>query len=175
MPVAIAFSEYALVWIAVATLSHGVCRKLPPSASCGANAIACRNPSSLPHRVVSSSRTAAICSSSFASISRTSGGSGRRRATFCVMLTVRPKFVSTICPPCSWTARAAANAIDCGVSTPVINSFLPSSSMPRPSVSPRATGRPSVATAPREGNARSVAPRVRLGSRRSGQILRREP
>ena len=91
-------ARYALVWIAVATLSHGVCRKLPPSASCGANAIACRNPSSRPHRVASSSRTAAICSWSFASISRTSGGSGRRRATFCVMLTVRPKFVRTISP-----------------------------------------------------------------------------
>ncbi len=51
MPAAKAFNENALVLNAVATLSHSVCMKLPPRASCGANAIACRNPSNRPHRL----------------------------------------------------------------------------------------------------------------------------
>jgi hypothetical protein len=50
IPVASSFNENALVRTAVATLSHPVLRKLPPSASCGANAMACRKPSSDPHR-----------------------------------------------------------------------------------------------------------------------------
>jgi hypothetical protein len=100
-PVAIAFREYALVWIAVATLSHGVWRKFPPSASCGANAIACRNPSTRPQRRPSSSATAWICDGSFASISRTSTGLGRRLADFSVRLIARPNDVRTISAPCS--------------------------------------------------------------------------
>ena len=54
---------------------------------------------------------------------------GSRLAVFWVRLTVRPKFVRTISAPCSWAAFAAAKAIDCGVSTPVISSFFPSSSI----------------------------------------------
>ena len=90
IPTANCFSENALVCTAVATLSHSVLRKLPPSASVGANAIACRNPSIRPHREASSSRTASICSGMFTSISRTSG-SGRRLATFSVRLTRPPE------------------------------------------------------------------------------------
>ena len=101
IPVANAFNENALVLIAVATLSHSVLRKFPPNASCGANAIACRNPSSRPHRPRSSSQTAAIWSGSLMSISSTSGVVGSRLAVFSVRLTVRPKLVSTISAPCS--------------------------------------------------------------------------
>src|SRR5215211_6053790 len=138
IPAAIAFSEKALVWIAVATLSHGVCRKLPPSASCGANAIACRNPSSRPQRDPISADTDPICIGSFASISRTSTGSGSRRADFSVSPIARPKDVRTISAPCSCRACAAANAIDSRVNTPVTSSFLPSSSIRTPSVVPHA-------------------------------------
>ena len=56
------------------------CRKFPPSASCGANAIACRNPSSRPHRDPISAETDSMCAGSFASISSTSTGFGSRRA-----------------------------------------------------------------------------------------------
>ena len=100
MPAAIAFSENALVWNAVATLSHGVLRKFPPRASCGANAIACRNPSTLPHRS-RARRDGVDLRGSFTSISSTSGGSGSRFAVFCVRLIARPKLVSTISAPCS--------------------------------------------------------------------------
>ena len=54
---------------------------------------------------------------------------GSRFAVFCVRLTVRPKFVRTISAPYSYTAFAAANTINYGVSTPVISSFFPSSSI----------------------------------------------
>src|SRR5262245_5291463 len=86
-------------------------------------------PSTLPHREASSCWTASICASSLTSISKTSHGSGKRLATFCVRLTARPKFVRTISAPCSCAEVAAAYAIDCGVSTPVISSLLPSSNM----------------------------------------------
>ena len=46
------------------------------------------------------------------------------------MLIPRPKPVSTISAPCSWHACAAANAIDCGVRTPVISRRFFSSSTP---------------------------------------------
>ena len=141
MPVAIALSEKALVWIAVPTLSHGVCRKLPPSASCGANAIACRNPSSRPHRDPISAETASMWAGSFASISSTSTGSGSRRADFSVSPIARPNDVRTISAPCSCRACAAAYAIDSRVSTPVTSSFLPSSSIGIPSVAPHAIAR----------------------------------
>ena len=59
-PWASALSEKALVRNAVCALSHGVFTKLPPSASWGANAMACRNPSTPPHRASSSEATAAI-------------------------------------------------------------------------------------------------------------------
>ena len=95
-PTAMAFSEYALVRSAVAALSHGVSRKFPPSASCGAKAMAWRNPSRLPHRCSRSLATTAICSSSFASISSTGGGSGRRLADFSVKPMALPKLVSAI-------------------------------------------------------------------------------
>src|SRR5262245_6294146 len=127
IPVAIAFSEYALVWIAVATLSHGVLRKFPPNASCGANAIACRNPSSRPHRDPISAATESICEGSFASISSTSTGLGSRRADFSVSPIARPNDVRTISAPCSCRAWADAYAIDSRVSTPVTSSFFPAS------------------------------------------------
>src|SRR5690606_1044616 len=44
--IASAFSEYVETWSAVATSCQEVLRKLPPSASCGANAIECTTPSS---------------------------------------------------------------------------------------------------------------------------------
>src|SRR5262245_13176342 len=129
IPVAIAFSEYALVWIAVATLSHGVLRKFPPNASCGAHAIACRNPSSRPHRDPISAATASICAGSFASISSTSTGFGSRRADFSVSPIARPNDVRTTSAPRSCRACADAYAIDSRVSTPVTSSFFPSSSI----------------------------------------------
>ncbi len=45
-----AFSEYALVTNACAALSAGAVMNLPPSASSGANAIACSTPSTRPQR-----------------------------------------------------------------------------------------------------------------------------
>ncbi len=59
-------------------LPRACCRKLPPSASCGANAIACRKPSTRPHRRSRAPRRAPrSCSGSLASISSTSGGCGQ--------------------------------------------------------------------------------------------------
>jgi len=60
--------------------------KAPPSASWGANAIACRTPSSAPQRSCRSAATAAMWSGSLTSSSSTSGaGSPRRLAIRCVM------------------------------------------------------------------------------------------
>ena len=72
-PTASAFSEYADVWNAVIALSGGVLRKLPPSASSGAKAIACRMPSTRPQRSRRSSATASMSSGLLTSSSRTSG------------------------------------------------------------------------------------------------------
>ena len=54
-------------------LSAGVLRKLPPSASPGANAIACRMPSTRPQRSRRSSATASMSSGLLTSSSSTSG------------------------------------------------------------------------------------------------------
>ena len=78
-----AFSENALVWNAVIALAAGVSRKPPPSASAGANAIACSTPSSAPQREPSSAATPASCSGSLTSSSSTSGGVGRCAAARC--------------------------------------------------------------------------------------------
>src|SRR5512132_820825 len=141
IPDAIALSEKALVRIAVATLSHVVWRKFPPSASCGANAIACRNPSSRPHRDPISAEPDSMCAGSFPSISRTSTGSGSLRADFSVSPIARPNELRTISAPCSCRACAAAYAIDSRVSTPVTSSFLPPAASETPSVAPHAIER----------------------------------
>src|SRR5437867_4289557 len=67
-------------------------------------------------------------SESLASISRTWGGSGSRRAHFSVNPMAFPKLVRTIRAPCSCAIRATLNAMLCGVSTPVTTSRLFSSS-----------------------------------------------
>ncbi len=66
-----------------------------------------------------------------------SGGSGRRWAARSVSRMPRPKPVSTTSAPCSCATRAVWNAIEPSVSTPVISSRLPSSSMV-----PRSTRQP---------------------------------
>ena len=101
--------------------------KRPPSASSGANAIACRTPSTRPQRSRSSAASASSCSGSLTSSSSTSGGSGSRAAERSVMRLARPKPVSTISAPASWAWRATSNAIDSRLMTPVMRSFLPSS------------------------------------------------
>ena len=71
--------------------------KLPPSASPGANAIACRAPSTPPQRCLSSPTSVSKSSGLFTSSSSTSGGSGSRAAARSVIRRVRPKPVSTTC------------------------------------------------------------------------------
>ena len=122
-----ALNEYALVWNAVTALSGGVVMKRPPSASSGANAIACRTPSTRPQRSRSSAASASSSSGSLTSSSSTSGGSGSRAAERSVMRLARPKPVRTISAPASWAWRATSKAIDSRLMTPVMSSFLPSS------------------------------------------------
>ena len=107
--------------------SGGVSRKLPPSASSGANAIACSTPSTRPQRESSSPRSASRSSGSFTSSSSTSGGSGSRFAARSVSRRARPKPSAAPRRRLAGPARPRRNAIDCLVTTPVISSFLPSS------------------------------------------------
>ena len=86
--------------------SGGADMKLPPRASPGANAIACRAPSSPPQRSRSSAASDSKSAGLFTSSSSTSGGSGSRAAARSVMRRVRPKPVSTTCAPSCW-ARSA--------------------------------------------------------------------
>src|SRR3990170_5934114 len=113
---------------AVEALSGGVWRKLPARASSGAKAMAWGAPSTVPHRLVRSATSAAMCDESLMSSSSTSGSTGRRSAARLVSDIPRPKPVSTISAPCSWAMRAVCHAIESSVSTPVINSRLPWSS-----------------------------------------------
>ena len=78
----------------------------PPSASAGANAIACRIPSSAFQRASMSVATAAMWSGSLTSSSSTSGGCGSRLAIRVVIRIPRPKPVSTICAPSCCAQRA---------------------------------------------------------------------
>ena len=100
-PTARVLYENADVRNAVAAESAGVSRKLPPSASSGAYAIACRAPSTAPHRSVRSATSASMWSGSLMSSSSTGGGSGSRFAERSVSRIARPKPVSTISAPCS--------------------------------------------------------------------------
>src|SRR5829696_6230997 len=125
------FSEYAETWRAVATSSHSAARtpsSCPRQAS-GAKPTACRAPSTLPQRVDSSAASARWCSGLVTSSSTTSTGVGRERAMRSVSRMPRPKDVSSSSAPCSWAIRATPAAIESLVSTPVMTSFLPSSSM----------------------------------------------
>ena len=70
--------------------------------------------------------TAAMCSGSLTSSSRTSGGSGRRLAMRVVIRIPRPKPVSTICAPSSCARLATAKAIEPSVRTPVMSRRRPS-------------------------------------------------
>src|SRR6266849_943214 len=63
-PAASSLNENAHTCSVVATLSHGVLRKFPPSASCGANATECTSPSNRSQRLEISS-TAALMSLGF--------------------------------------------------------------------------------------------------------------
>src|SRR5438309_4829566 len=90
--------------------------------------MACRSPSKWSNRCPTSSATAAIWSSSLASISRMSGVVGRRRALISVSCIPLPNPVSRTSAPCSWARRATAKAILWGESTPVIRSLRPSRS-----------------------------------------------
>ena len=78
-PAASALNENADVRNACSALAPGVARKSPPSASGGANAIACRAPSIVPQRRVELARAApSRCSASLTSSSSTSHGLGQR-------------------------------------------------------------------------------------------------
>ena len=124
-----AFSENADVWNAIVALSTGVLRKLPPSASPGAKAIACRMPSTRPQRSRRSSATAWMSSGLLTSSSSTSGTGSSLVADRSVIRFARPKPVSTISAPAAWACLATSNAIDSRLMTPVISSFLPSSEL----------------------------------------------
>ena len=101
-----ALNEYALVRKASSADSGGALMNLPPSASPGANAIACSAPSRPPQRDSSSAPSASKSSGLLTSSSSTSGGSGSLAAARSVMRRVRPKPVSTISAPAScWRAR----------------------------------------------------------------------
>ena len=119
-----AFSEYADTCTAVATSFQLVFRKLPPSASRGANAIACSTPSS--PSTCSFTRPARVEQwlSSATSSSSTGGGSGSRLAIRSTRL-IRPYPVSTTVAPSCWATLATWNAIEESVSTPVIRMRLP--------------------------------------------------
>ena len=108
-------------------LSAGVSRKLPPSASSGANAIACSTPSTRPQR---SRRSAATAARSVGVVDVELEHVGRLRQRWpprSVMRLARPKPVSTTSAPASWAWRATSNAIDSRLTTPVMRSFLPCS------------------------------------------------
>ena len=123
-PAASAFSENALVRNATSALSAGVSRKLPPSASSGAKAIACRMPSTRPQRSRSSSATASRSSGLLTSSSSTSGGVELGSPTARSCRRTRPNEVRTTSAPASWAWRATSYAIDSRVTTPVMSSFL---------------------------------------------------
>src|SRR4051812_13923777 len=125
-----ALSEYALVWNACAALSTGVSRNLPPSASSGANAIACSTPSTRPQRSRRSAATDSMSEAEFTSSSRTSAGCGSWLAARSVSRLARPKPVSTTSAPASWACRAASKAIESRFRTPVMRSFLSPSTGP---------------------------------------------
>src|SRR5215471_1864766 len=109
---------------ALATSSHGVCRKLPPSADYGALPMLCTTPS----RPSTCSDTRCASESSWpvsvTSSSRTGGGSGSRRAIRSTRVS-RPNPVSTTVAPSCCAMRATWKAIDASVSTPVTRSRLP--------------------------------------------------
>src|SRR6516225_3298588 len=89
--------------------------------------MACRTPLREPHRFSRSVATAAICSGSVTSSSRTSGGCGRCLATLRVKLRPRPAPVSTTSAPSAWASAATPKARDWSVSTPVTRMRLPAS------------------------------------------------
>ncbi len=120
-----AFSEYAETCIAVATDSHGVFRKLPPSASCGAKPIECTTPSSEPSSARTWSARPARCSVLVTSSSSTFTGFGSFLAMRSVRLG-RGKAVRMISAPCSWASFAVWKAMEDSISTPVIRMRLPS-------------------------------------------------
>src|SRR5690554_2187884 len=96
--------------------------------------MAWRAPSITPQRLSISSWRLRTCSESLMSSSITSGGWGSRWTERWVRRRPRPNPVQRISAPSSWATRAACHAIESSVSTPVINSFLPSSSIRLPPV-----------------------------------------
>jgi hypothetical protein len=100
--------EKALTWIAVATLSHGVVRNFPPSASGGAYATEWTRPSTLSQRLPVSSTAAAMSEGLLTSISRMSGTGFSFLAVICVIVIIRPKLVRRSSAPsfCASTAIA---------------------------------------------------------------------
>src|SRR6266702_1049181 len=167
-----AFSEYADTCTAVATSSHGVSRKLPPRADCGANAIPCTTPSRPP--VCSDTRSAsdARWPASVTSSSRTGGGSGSRLAIRCTRLT-RPNPVSTTVAPSCCASRATWKAIDASVSTPVTSIRLPSR-IPIASLSPGSSALTRVSVTHAEAavhrdNGPGDVPRICRGQERNGR------
>ena len=95
----------------------------------GANPMECRTPSRW--STCSPSRSARLSRSSWlvTSSSITGGVVGSRLAMVWVILNVRPNDVSTTSAPCSCAIFATWKAIEESIRTPVIRSFLPSSSM----------------------------------------------
>src|SRR6478735_4744561 len=93
----------------------------------GAKPMECTTPSSTSTCSPTRSARAARSSSSVTSSCTTGASTGRRLANACVSFAWRPNDESTTWAPSSWASRAAWNAIEESVRTPVTRSFLPSS------------------------------------------------
>ena len=165
-----ALKENALVWNAAEALSGGVVMNRPPSASSGANAIACSAPSTLPHRSRSESVNADRSSGLFTSSSSTSTSAESRVAARSVIRRARPKLVSTSEAPSSRARSAAWKAIESFVITPVTTSFLPSritTSRRRASTARRRAARACPPARSARRRTRRRRPRPRADARRS--------
>ncbi len=119
------FSENAETFIAVATDSHGVFRKLPPRASCGAKPIEW----TMPSRVGRCSRTWSAMPARSSSLETSSDSTLTGFGSFLAIRSVRlgrGKAVRMISAPCSCASFAAWKAMEDSISTPVIRIRLPS-------------------------------------------------
>ena len=106
----------------------GVSRKPPPSASAGANAIACSTPSSAPQRAIELRRDRGeVLGLVDVQLEHVGGSAAADLAARSVRRMPRPKPVRMISAPSSCAWRATSNAIEPRVRTPVMSSRLPSS------------------------------------------------
>src|SRR5689334_9664670 len=114
---------------------------------CGAKPIEWTTPSRLSRPAPRTASARPSRSSWFVTSSCTTGAStGRRLLKAAVSLAWRPKEDSTTCAPSCWARRAAWNAMEESVSTPVMRSFLPSR-RPMAGLSSGGKGKSSVAHA----------------------------